>query len=629
MQNYLLEKHFCNSTHEGQLMEKKTKFSIWYVVMAIWGVLIIQNYIASQFTPRVLPYSEFLKAMKDDQILEVVVTEGRIAGKMKVTEDSQTKEINFTTFRVDPELSDELSKHNIKFRGQPESTLLRDILSWVLPVFIFFGLWYFLMKRFSPGAGMMSFGSNKAKVYAEKEIETRFGDVAGADEAKAELVEIVDYLKEPGRFQHLGGRMPKGVLLVGPPGTGKTLLARAVAGEAGVPFFTISGSEFVEMFVGVGAARVRELFQQAREKAPCIIFIDELDAIGKARGAMTIGGHDEREQTLNQLLVEMDGFDPRVGVVILAATNRPETLDPALLRAGRFDRQVLVDRPDVNGREAILKIHVKKVKLAETVDLKVIAQKTPGFSGADLANIVNEAALLAARKNKEAIEMEDLDEAVDRIIAGLEKKNRVINAKEKEIVAYHETGHALIAAFTPGADKVHKISIIPRGIAALGYTQQLPTEDRYLMTRQELLGKIDVLLGGRMAEELAFGDVSTGAHNDLQRATDIARAMVSEYGMGKTLGLSTYPRQARSLYMSPDQMPVAGKEYSEATAARLDEEVKELITERAGTVKQILSEKRQLLDEIAKELLKEEVMEGDAFYRLVAGAATSDGGNPA
>ena len=600
-------------------MEKKTKFSIWYVVMAIWGVLIIQNYIASQFAPRVMPYSEFLKALKNEQIIEVVVTEGRIAGKMKVTEDSQSMEVNFTTFRVDPDISEELSKHNIKFRGQPESTLLRDILSWVLPVFIFFGLWYFLMKRFSPGAGMMSFGSNKAKVYAEKEIDTRFGDVAGADEAKAELVEIVEYLKEPGRFQQLGGRMPKGVLLVGPPGTGKTLLARAVAGEAGVPLFTLRGVEFVEMVGGGGAARVREACPRDRDKAPCIIFIDELDAIGKARGAMTIGGHDEREQTLNQLLVEMDGFDPRVGVVILAATNRPETLDPALLRAGRFDRQVLVDRPDVNGREAILKIHVKKVKLADSVDLKVIAQKTPGFSGADLANIVNEAALLAARKNKEAIEMEDLDEAVDRIIAGLEKKNRVINPKEKEIVAYHETGHALIAAFTPGADKVHKISIIPRGIAALGYTQQLPTEDRYLMTRQELLGKIDVLLGGRMAEELAFSDVSTGAHNDLQRATDIARAMVSEYGMGKTLGLSTYPRQARPLFLGPAQMPVAGKEYSEATAARLDEEVKELISERAGAVKELLSAKRPLLEAIAGELLKSEVMEGEAFYRLVEG----------
>ncbi len=598
-------------------MEKKTKFSLWYVVLAVWGILIIQNYIASQFAPKVLPYSEFMKALKEDQILEVVITEGRIAGKMKVTEDNQSKEVNFTTNRVDIDLSEELAKHNVIFRGQPENTFLRDLLSWVLPALIFFGLWYLLMKRFSPGAGMMSFGKNKAKVYAEKEIETRFEDVAGADEAKAELIEVVDYLKEPQRYQQLGGRMPKGVLLVGPPGTGKTLLARAVAGEASVPFFTISGSEFVEMFVGVGAARVRELFQQAREKAPCIIFIDELDAIGKARGAMTIGGHDEREQTLNQLLVEMDGFDPRVGVVILAATNRPETLDPALLRAGRFDRQVLVDRPDVNGREAILKIHVKKVKVADSVDLKVIAQKTPGFSGADLANVINESALLAARKNKSAIEMEDLDEAVDRIIAGLEKKNRVINPKEKQIVAHHETGHALIAAFTLGADKVHKISIIPRGIAALGYTQQLPTEDRYLMTRQELLGKIDVLLGGRMAEEIIFGDISTGAHNDLQRATDIARAMVSEYGMGRTLGLSTYPRQNRPMFLSPEQGPLVGREYSEATAAKLDDEVKDLITERAAGVREVLTRYRGLLEQIAEELLKNEVMDSDEFYRLV------------
>jgi cell division protease FtsH len=598
-------------------METKTKFSLWYVVVAIWGVLILHNYIASQMAPRILPYSEFLKALKDNQIIEVVIAEGRIAGKMKVTENQESREVEFSTYRVDADLSEELSKYNVKFRGQPESTLLRNLLSWFLPVLLFFGLWSLLMRRFTPGAGMMSFGKNKAKVYAEKEIETRFQDVAGADEAKAELVEIVDYLKEPARYQNLGGRMPKGVLLVGPPGTGKTLLARAVAGEAGVPFFTISGSEFVEMFVGVGAARVRELFQQAREKAPCIVFIDELDAIGKARGALTLGGHDEREQTLNQLLVEMDGFDPRVGVVILAATNRPETLDPALLRAGRFDRQVLVDRPDVNGREAILKIHVQKVKLAEGVDLKVIAQKTPGFSGADLANIINEAALLAARRNKSAVEMEDLDEAVDRIIAGLEKKNRVINPKEKEIVAYHETGHALVAAFTPGADKVHKISIIPRGIGSLGHTQQLPTEDRYLMTRQELLGKIDVLLGGRMAEDVIFGDISTGAHNDLQRATDITRAMVSEYGMGKTLGLSTYPRQNRPMFLSPEQAPLVGKEYSEATAAKLDDEVKELITARATGVRELLTNNRALLETVAAELLKEEVMESDAFYRLV------------
>jgi len=600
-------------------MEKTTKFSIWYVVAAIWGVLLLQDFIASQYQPRVIPYSEFLNALRADQVIEVVITQGVLAGKMKVTEEGLTKEVRFRTFRVDQELSDELAKHNIIFRGQPESTFLRDLFSWIFPALIFFGIWFLLMRRMGSqaGAGIMSFGRNKAKVFAEREIETRFDDVAGADEAKAELQEIVEYLRNPGRFQNLGGRMPKGVLLVGPPGTGKTLLARAVAGEAGVHFFTISGSEFVEMFVGVGAARVRELFEQARQKAPCIIFIDELDAIGKSRGGFTVGGHDEREQTLNQLLVEMDGFDPQVGVVILAATNRPEILDAALLRAGRFDRQVLVDRPDVNGREAILKIHAKKVKLGQDVDLKVIARKTPGFSGADLANIMNEAALLAGRKNRDAVAMEDLDEAVDRIIAGLEKKNRVINPKEKEIVAYHETGHALVAAYTPGADRVHKISIIPRGIAALGYTQQLPTEDRYLMTRQELLGKIDVLLGGRMAESIIFGDVSTGAHNDLQRATDVARAMVSEYGMGETLGLSTYPRQKQPVFLGADQLGYGAKEYSEATAAKLDEEVKSLIDERAEYVRTLLTEKKAFMEEIAGRLLTAEVIEGEEFYRLI------------
>ncbi|MEM5790267.1 MAG: ATP-dependent zinc metalloprotease FtsH, partial [Syntrophobacteraceae bacterium] len=434
------------------------------------------------------------------------------------------------------------------------------------------------------------------------------------------LTEVVEYLSDPTRFTHLGGQLPKGILLVGPPGTGKTLLARAVAGEAGVPFFSISGSEFVEMFVGIGAARVRELFTQAREKAPCIIFIDELDAIGKARGGMTMGGHDEREQTLNQLLVEMDGFDPRIAVIILAATNRPEILDPALMRPGRFDRQVLVDRPDVNGREAILKIHAKKVKLAEEVDLRVIAQKTPGFSGADLANIINEAALLAARRKKDAIGMEDLDESVDRIVAGLEKKNRVINPKEKRIVAYHETGHALVAACTPEMDKVHKISIIPRGIAALGWTQQLPTEDRYLMSRQELLGRIDVLLGGRMAEELSFGDISTGAHNDLQRATDIARAMVAEYGMGKTLGLSTYPKKRNPMFLSPEQSPLIGKEYSEATAAKLDEEVKDLIADRAEHVRKLLRRDKAILEKVAARLLEVETMDSDEFHRLAGDA---------
>ncbi len=461
-------------------MEKQTKFSIWYVLFAVWGILFMQNIIVTHYAPRTIPYSEFLNALEKGTIIEIAISEGKIFGKMKVTENNQEKEVAFNTVRVDPELSKQLAKYNIKFRGQPESTFIRDLLSWVVPVLLFFGVWYVIFSRMRPGLDVMSFGRNKIKVVAEKEVQTTFNDVAGADEAKVELQEIIDYLKEPSRFRHLGGQMPKGVLLVGPPGTGKTLLARAVAGEAGVPFFSINGSEFVELFVGMGAARVRDLFKQAREKAPCIIFIDELDAIGKVRAGAVIGGHDEREQTLNQLLVELDGFDQRVGVVIMAATNRPETLDPALLRAGRFDRQILVDRPDVNGREAILHVHAKKIKLSDAVNLRAIAQKTAGFSGADLANVINEAALLASRKKKSQVEMEDLDEAVDRIIAGLEKKNRVINPREKEIVAYHETGHALVAAFTPGADKVHKISIIPRGIGALGYTQQLPTEDRYL-----------------------------------------------------------------------------------------------------------------------------------------------------
>ncbi|MBI4805653.1 MAG: ATP-dependent metallopeptidase FtsH/Yme1/Tma family protein [Desulfovibrio sp.] len=594
-------------------MEKKHHFTLWYVIAALWGLVLIQDFYARSYGPKTLAYSDFLKELKAGHILEVAIGQGSLQGKMKIVKDGQESEQRFVALRVDPEISEELSKYNVDFRGQPESTFLRDIMSWILPALIFFGIWFLLMRKFNPGDQLLGVGRSKAKIVAESELNTTFVDVAGCDEAKEELKEIIDFLKEPERFQVLGGRMPKGVLLVGPPGTGKTLLARAVAGEAGVPFFSISGSEFVELFVGVGASRVRELFTQAREKAPCIIFIDELDAIGKARGIAVMGGHDEREQTLNQLLVEMDGFDPRVGVVIMAATNRPETLDPALLRAGRFDRQVLVDKPDVKGREEILLVHAKNVKLSPEVDLKVVAQKTPGFSGADLANIINEAALLAARRRKTAVDMDDLNEAVDRVIAGLEKKNRVINPKEKKIVAYHETGHALVAAYTPGADKVHKISIVPRGLGALGYTQQLPTEDRYLMTKPELLGKIDVLLGGRVAEELAFGEISTGAHNDLQRATDIARAMVAEYGMGETLGLSTYPRQARPMFLNPEQAPLVGKEYSESTAAKLDAEVKEILESARGRVRGILEEHKDKLDAVAQKLLKTEVMDSSEF----------------
>ena len=596
-------------------MEKKHRFNIFYVLLAIWGVLILQNIIFSQFRPRVIAYSDFIQAVLDDKVLEIAVGQDTITGKMK---DDNGEEIIFRTVRVDTELSKQLAEHGVKFSGQVENTFFTTLLSWIIPILLFFGIWMFLMRRMQMGqAGMMTLGKNKAKLVGEKDIATRFDDVAGADEAKEELQEVVSFLREPQVYQDIGGRMPKGILLVGPPGTGKTLIARAVAGEAGVPFFSLSGSDFVEMFVGMGAARVRDLFTQAREKAPCIIFIDELDAMGKARGAGAIGGHDEREQTLNQLLVEMDGFDPTQGVVIMAATNRPEVLDPALLRSGRFDRQVLVDRPDVKGRRAILDIHAKAIKLSPDVDLDVIAQKTPGFSGADLANVINEAALLAARKRKKSVGMLELDEAVDRLIGGLEKKNRVINPKEKKIVAYHEVGHALVAALTPGADVVHKISIIPRGLAALGYTQQRPTEDRYLMSREELLAKIDVLLGGRIAEKITFGDVTTGAGNDLMRATDIARAMVAEYGMGETLGLSTYPRQRMPAFLETQSAFSSGREYSEDTAAKLDQEVKSILNQREEHVTRMLTEHSQTLQTVAEKLLEKEVLMEEEFMALL------------
>ncbi len=597
-------------------MERKTKFNIWYVLMAVWGILLLQNLIFSQFRPKVIPYSEFIQAVMDDKVIEIAVAKDRITGKMKGDKDDE--QILFTTVRVETDLSEALSQHNVKFSGEVENTFFSTLLSWVVPIILFFGVWYFLMRRMQAGqAGMMRLGKNKAKIIGEKDVATRFTDVAGADEAKEELQEIVSFLKQPQQYQEIGGHMPKGVLLVGPPGTGKTLIARAVAGEAGVPFFSISGSDFVEMFVGMGAARVRDLFEQARSMAPCIIFIDELDAMGKARGAGMVGGHDEREQTLNQLLVEMDGFDTSTGIVIMAATNRPEVLDPALLRSGRFDRQVLVDRPDMNGREAILKIHAKNIKLAEDVDLAIIAQKTAGFSGADLANAINEAALLAVRKNKKSVGMVELDEAVDRIIGGLEKKNRVINPKEKKIVAYHEVGHAMTAALTPGSEPVHKISIVPRGLAALGYTQQRPTEDRYLMSHEELLAKIDVLLGGRVAERIMFNSVTTGAGNDLMRATDIARAIVAEYGMGETLGLATYPRQRHPAFLQSDQPFGSAREYSEATAAKVDEEIKSILSQRERHVTDLLTERKESLVNISERLLEREVLFEEEFKQML------------
>ena len=598
-------------------MENNTKFNIWYVLAAVWGVLLLQNLIFDQFRPTIIPYSEFIEAVEADKVIEIAVGQDRISGKMRGDTD---EEILFSTVRVDNDLSRKLAEHNVKFSGQVENTFFKAILSWVVPIGLFFGIWYFLMRRMQSGqAGVMSFGKNKAKIVGEKDIDTRFNDVAGADEAKEELQEVVDYLEKPQIYLEVGGQMPKGVLLVGPPGCGKTLIARAVAGEAGVPFFSMSGSDFVEMFVGMGAARVRDLFEQARDKAPCIIFIDELDALGKARGAGgMIGGHDEREQTLNQLLVEMDGFDTQKGIVIMAATNRPEVLDPALLRSGRFDRQVLIDKPDVNGREAILNIHSEKVQLEPDIDLKIIAQKTAGFSGADLANVINEGALLAVRNGRKKVSITDLDEAVDRIIGGLEKKNRVINDQEKQIVAYHEVGHALVAALTPGSEPVHKISIIPRGLAALGYTQQRPTEDRYLMSTKELLGKIDVLLGGRVAEQITFDSVTTGAGNDLMRATDIARAMIVEYGMGETLGLSTYPRQRSPVFLQSEQGFGGGKDYSDDTAAMVDVETKKILEDRSRHVTELLTSHKEKLVAIAERLLEKEVIFEDEFMSMVS-----------
>ncbi|HPE45948.1 MAG TPA: ATP-dependent zinc metalloprotease FtsH, partial [Deltaproteobacteria bacterium] len=518
--------------------------------------------------------------------------------------------------RVDPELSQMLDQYKVTFKGEVEPTFFRDLLSWVLPILIFIGVWYFLMKRMAgQQPGFMSLGKNKAKIYMENELKVRFTDVAGVDEAKQELVEVIDFLKNPDKFGELGGRIPKGILLVGPPGTGKTLLAKAVAGESGVPFFSMSGSDFVEMFVGLGAARVRDLFTQAKGKAPCIIFIDELDALGKARGVGMTGGHEEREQTLNQLLVEMDGFDPKVGVILMAATNRPEILDPALLRPGRFDRHVLVDRPDRTGRVEILRVHLRGIKAGDDVDVERLAAMTPGMVGADLANLVNEAALLAVRRGRKLVGMSEFEEAVERIVAGLEKKNRLINAREREIVAHHEMGHAIVALSLPGTDPVHKISIIPRGIAALGYTMQVPTDDRFLMSKTELMNKIATLLGGRAAEELVFSDVSTGAHNDLSRATDIAKSMVKEYGMSGVLGQVYLSHDRRNQFLDLGQQPRG--DYSEATAQAIDAEVKEIISAQYKVALEILNERKDVLKNGAGILLQKEKIDGEEIRALM------------
>ena len=603
-------------------MEKHHKFSVWYVLLGIWVVLIIHNLLFSALSTKTISYSEFLQALEQNRVTEVAVSANQIQGRIQPEEGAAGDGEMFRTVRVDPDIAEKLAQHGVTFKGQIESTFFRDLLSWVIPIFLFVGIWFFLMKRIQgQQTGFMTIGKNKAKIYMEDEVGVNFEDVAGVDESERELYEIIEFLKEPQRFTAVGGKMPRGVLLVGPPGTGKTLLAKAVAGESGVPFFSLSGSEFVEMFVGLGAARVRDLFTQAKEKAPCIIFIDELDALGKARGMSNMGGHDEREQTLNQLLVEMDGFDPQVGVILIAATNRPEILDPALLRPGRFDRQILVDRPDKNGRVDILKVHLKAIKYDAELDIEKIAAMTPGMVGADLANLVNEAALLAVRRGKSQAEMAEFEEAVERVVAGLEKKNRLINPNEKKIVAYHELGHAIVAMSLPQTDPVQKITIIPRGIAALGYTMQVPTEDRFLMSKTELLNKIATLLGGRAAEEIVFEDISTGAHNDLSRATDIARSMVKEYGMSEQIGQVYFAREKRSRYLNI--MPEGPETYSESTAELIDREVRNIISAQYAVALDILKNKKGILENAFQLLLEKESIVGDDLKQLAEKVSAS------
>jgi cell division protease FtsH len=602
-------------------VNNRIRFNVWYWAAAMVVLIVAQWVISASQQVARIPYSDFERYMREGKIAEVAVSDRFIQGQFKEPLPSGQKE--FVTTRVDPRFADQLQQYGVRFTGQIESNLLRDILSWILPMALFLGVWMFLLRRMSGGVGggLMQIGKSKAKVYVEANTGVTFDDVAGVDEAKVELKEIVDFLKNREQYGKLGGRLPKGVLLVGPPGTGKTLLAKAVAGEAKVPFFSISGSEFVEMFVGVGAARVRDLFEQARAKAPAIIFIDELDALGRVRGvgAFGGGGNDEKEQTLNQLLVELDGFDSSTGLVLLAATNRPEILDPALLRAGRFDRQVLVDRPDKGGRIQILKVHLKKAKLDPDVDAEKVASLTPGFTGADLANLVNEATLLATRRRADAVTMDDFNNAIERIIAGLEKRNRLLNPREREIVAHHEMGHALVAMALPGVDPVHKISIIPRGIGALGYTIQRPTEDRFLMTRQELLDKMTVLLGGRAAEWIVYRHLSTGAADDLAKVTDIARAMVTRYGMSEKLGHVALEKDQRS-YLTPN--PFAGgareRDFSDDTAAAIDAEVHRIVEEVFERTVAILTARRNLLERAARRLLEKETLDEAELRALIA-----------
>ena len=600
-------------------MRRETQLHLWYLAFAVLAVIALRNVWVGAQSIEPLSYSRFQAALSEGRIASVEVSGTQLRGVYKdPAPDGATR---FVTERVDLDLARDLEARGVEFKGVVESTLLRDLLSWVVPALVFFAIWMFVFRKMADKqglGGMLAIGKSKAKVYMETDTKVTFADVAGVDEALTELREIVEFLKDSTRYGRLGARAPRGVLLVGPPGTGKTLLARAVAGEAGVPFFSINGSEFVELFVGVGAARVRDLFEQARQKAPAIIFIDELDALGRVRGVGAFGGgHDEKEQTLNQLLAELDGFDSSSGVVLLAATNRPEILDPALLRAGRFDRQVLVDRPDKAGRIAILGVHLKKVQLAADVDSAEIAALTAGFSGADLANLVNEAALLATRRNAAAVSGRDFVEAIERIVAGLEKRNRLLNPREREIVAHHEMGHALVAMALPGADPVQKVSIIPRGIGSLGYTIQRPIEDRFLMTQDELESKLTVLLAGRAAEQLVFGLWSTGAADDLAKATEIARHMVARYGMDEHLGHATYETERTTFLGAPPDV-IERRRFSEETARAIDESVRAIVNAAFARALELLKAHRAVLEAGAQRLLHEETLERDELDLLRA-----------
>jgi cell division protease FtsH len=601
-------------------MEKYTQWNIWSIVLAILGVLVLHSYVVQWQQVEPLPYSDFLTELKSSNVKEISVYTDHIEGSLnQPLADGRSR---FSTTRVELELARDLAQYGVRFSGVVQSTFLRDVMSWVLPTLIFFAIWMFALRKLGErgglGDGLLAIGKSRAKVFVESDTQVTFDDVAGVDEAKEELREVVDFLKDPAAHSRLGARIPKGILLVGPPGTGKTLLARAVAGQAGVPFFSINGSEFVEMFVGVGAARVRDLFEQARKRAPAIIFIDEIDALGRARGAYGLGGHDEKEQTLNQLLAELDGFDPRGGLVLLAATNRPEILDPALLRAGRFDRQVLVDRPDKRGRVQILNVHLRRIKRSTSVDPEQIAALTPGFTGADLANLVNEAALVATRRNAADVGLEDFTAAIERIVAGLEKRNRILNPQERRTIAVHEMGHALVSMALPGLDVVHKVSIIPRGIGALGYTIQRPTEDRFLMSRVELENKMAMLLGGRAAEMLLIGHASTGAADDLAKATDIARSMVMRYGMDDTVGQVALENQPSPfLGPLPEGLDLGHRQYSQETAREIDCAVRALIDAAFKRATVLLTERRGVLEEGSQRLLARETLAEEDILQLV------------